>query len=424
MPLFLDILREVWLLTGQMAPYLLLGFLVAGFLSAFISPQWVERHLGGRGWKPVAKSALFGVPLPLCSCGVIPVSASIRAQGASRGATVGFLLSTPQTGVDSILATYALLGPVYAVYRPLVALITGIIGGTLVSALVPDNDSPTDSTPEVKGCSDDCGQIEQHHDNRFLGAMKYGFITLPRDIAKALLVGIVVAGIIAALVPQDALGAYLGGGILAIIAMIAVGIPIYVCATASIPLALGFIHLGASPGAALAFLIAGPATNAATISVVWKVLGRRTAFIYFSAVAVAALFSGLLLDFIYMRLDASGFGIHHHTHHEATGGLGHLWSILLIAVLLISYLEPYLRKTGSTNTDQNRTDTPHFLRLNIEGMTCSHCVNTVTRALQNAPGVQSASVDLSTGNADIQGKDLDPASLIHTIDKLGYKASR
>lgn len=422
MDLMLDILREAWNLTGQMSPYLLLGFLVAGLLSAFISPQWVERHLGGRGWKPVAKSALLGVPLPLCSCGVIPVSASIRAHGASRGATVGFLLSTPQTGVDSILATYAMLGPIYAIYRPLVALITGIMGGTLVSALTSE-DQPTPKTrSSIEACSDSCGAIN-HHENRFLGAMKYGFITLPRDIAKALVVGIAIAAIISALVPQDALGAYLGGGVLAIFAMIAVGIPIYVCATASIPLALGFIHLGASPGAALAFLIAGPATNAAAISVVWKVLGRRTAFIYFFTVAVASLLSGLLLDGIYTRLEGSGFGMAHHAHHAEESGLGALWAILLIAVLLGSCLEPYLRRSSSNENTPPPSAAAKTLRLKIEGMTCSHCVNTITRTLTNLAGVESAKVDLASGTADIQGQELVPAALIAEITALGYKAS-
>ena len=127
----IDPLWASWSVLAQMAPYLLFGFFTAGMLSVLISPEWVERHLGGRGWLPIIKAAALGVPLPLCSCGVIPVTASIRNHGASRGATVAFLLSTPQTGVDSIFATYALLGPVYAIYRPVVALITGVIGGVV-----------------------------------------------------------------------------------------------------------------------------------------------------------------------------------------------------------------------------------------------------------------------------------------------------
>jgi len=246
-----------------MAPYLLFGFGIAGILQVILPDTWLQKHLGGSGLKPVIKAVLLGVPLPLCSCGVIGVSASLRRQGASRAAITGFLIATPQTGVDSILATWGLLGPVLGVFRPLIAFVTGIAGGAAV-ALVERKEECCTSARSNDRPDQECCPVDGKVKRGLLEVLRYGFVTLPRDIAKPLVVGIVLSGLMGALLPQDVLAPYIGGGMLAMVVMVAIGIPLYVCATASIPLAVGFIHLGASPGAALAFLIAGPATNAAT----------------------------------------------------------------------------------------------------------------------------------------------------------------
>ena len=187
---------ESWAVLGEMAPYLLFGFLMAGVLSVCISPEFVERHLGGRGFGPVVKAALFGVPLPLCSCGVIPVAASFRRHGASRAATTSFLLSTPQTGVDSIAITYALLGAAFAIYRPIIALATGLLGGLLVMLFGRSkrNGGPADDQPPE--CHDSCCSEEGPKRNIVWRALEHGFITLPRDIGWPLLIGVVFAGAI------------------------------------------------------------------------------------------------------------------------------------------------------------------------------------------------------------------------------------
>jgi uncharacterized protein len=285
---------ELWLTLTAMAPYLLFGFAVAGALSIAVSQETVERHMGGRGLLPVFKAALIGVPLPLCSCGVIPVATSLRKHGASKGATVAFLLSTPQTGVDSILVTYALLGPVFAIFRPIVAFVTGLVGGWLTDVMEPDKSKePEHGGP--KKCHDECC-AHTHNQNRFVRALRHGFVVLPRDISKPLIAGLVIAGVIAGLVPPDFFAGRLGSGIWAMLAMMLLGIPLYVCATASVPIAAALIMKGVSPGAALVFLITGPATNAATIAIIWKVLGRRTALVYLGTVAVTALGAGILLD--------------------------------------------------------------------------------------------------------------------------------
>ena len=341
---FARILAESWFVLGQMAPYLLLGFAVAGGLSVWVSPEWVERHLGGRGMWPVLKASLFGVPLPLCSCGVIPVSASMRRHGASRAATTAFLLSTPQTGVDSIAVTYALLGPVFAVFRPLAAFLTGLVGGGLVHWF-GERDERAPAGAGKEACCHSCCEGKEEA-GKLVRAWRHGFVALPKDVALALLVGVVIAGGLAALVPEDSLAGYVGGGVLSVLIMMAVGVPVYVCATASVPIAAGFMHMGASPGAALAFLIAGPATNAATVATTWKVLGRRTAMIYLLTVAASAFGCGLLLDGFMPaaagtlpQLAAHEHGMVQWYHHAA--------AVVLVLVFVFSWV--YGRESGAAH---------------------------------------------------------------------------
>ncbi|RKY24696.1 MAG: hypothetical protein DRP83_07265 [Planctomycetota bacterium] len=286
---------QFWLVLGEMAPYLLFGFFVAGVLSVFISPELVDRHLGGGGLWPIFKASAFGVPLPLCSCGVIPVATSMRKHGASRAATTAFLISTPQTGVDSILATFSLLGPVLAIYRPLAALLSGILGGVVVSAT--EKDAAPNSEPIHDKCTDACCEGKETK-SRMAQAISYGFVTLPRDVARPLLLGLAIAAILSALVPSDYFSQLVPPGPLQILLLMLVGVPIYICATASIPIAAGLILAGVSPGAAFALLMTGPATNAATLATIWKIMGRRTCLIYLGTMLVAALLGGLLLDHI------------------------------------------------------------------------------------------------------------------------------
>ena len=288
-----DIGRILWNTLGEMAPFLLFGFLMAGLLAVLIPVRQVERHLGGHGFWPVFKAALFGIPLPLCSCSVIPVATSLRKHGASRGAATAFLISTPQTGVDSILVTLSLLGPVFAVFRPLAALVSGLLGGAVVDVLEPH---AKDAEAEAARCEDVC--CAGNGRGKLGRALLHGFVELPRDIGRPLLVGVVVAGAIGGLVPQNYFVG-VGSGVAAILVMMLVGVPIYVCATASIPIALALWTAGVSPGAVLAFLMTGPATNAAGIATIWKILGPRTAVVYLVSVMVTAFGAGLALDHLF-----------------------------------------------------------------------------------------------------------------------------
>jgi uncharacterized membrane protein YraQ (UPF0718 family) len=289
------IIMDFWHTVVAMSPYLLFGFFMAGVLSMLVSQNLVERHLGGRGIWPVLKASLFGVPLPLCSCSVIPVSMSLRKHGASKGSTIAFLLSTPQTGVDSIFVTFSLLGLVFAIFRPIAAFITGLIGGILVDTFgqrLPNEEQP------IPKCSDECCSGGGNVAGKVLRGLKYGFVTLPRDIGRPMLIGLFFAAAITALVPEGYFADKLGTGVFAMVVMMLVGIPIYVCATASVPIAAALMLRGLTPGAAFVFLMTGPATNAASFVTIWKILGGRTAIIYLATVAGCAMLSGILLDYI------------------------------------------------------------------------------------------------------------------------------
>jgi uncharacterized membrane protein YraQ (UPF0718 family) len=325
---------DFWGVIVQMAPFLLLGFLVAGLLSVFIPGSAVERHLGGRGLLPIMKASFIGVPLPLCSCGVIPVAASLRQHGASKGATVSFLLSTPETGVDSILVTWSLLGPVVAIFRPVVAFITGVIGGAAID-LIDSRDGKINTAKLT--CKDDCCNAEAKG-SKYAKAFRYGFVSLPKDIGPSMMLGILVAAVIGVIVPEDFFAPVLGGGIVSMFLMMSVGVPMYVCASASVPIAAALIAKGVSPGAAWVFLMTGPATNAAAIATIWNVLGRRTAIIYLLTLAVCAITSGIVLDLIITGADITVTGQH---DQAAPGIIEHALAVVLFAMLVWSTIAKF-----------------------------------------------------------------------------------
>ena len=255
--LYLDDLLE---LTNEMSPYLLLGFLFAGILSVYLKQQRISKYLGGKNLKSVFNASIFGVPLPLCSCGVIPTGVSLYKNGASKSSTVSFLISTPQTGVDSILVTYSMLGLPFAVIRPVVALLTGLFGGLL--------NIPYDKEIKVKDY--DNANKEKENGSRFINMLKYAFVTFLQDISKWLVIGLLLAALISVLVPDNYFENNFSNPLFGMIMILAVSVPLYVCATGSVPIAAVLLMKGLSPGAALVFLMAGPATNIATLTVLSK----------------------------------------------------------------------------------------------------------------------------------------------------------
>jgi hypothetical protein len=400
-----NFILELWNLTKDMSPYLLLGFLIAGILSVVISPASVEKNLGGKGLFPIVKASLFGIPLPLCSCGVIPVATSLYKHGANKSATTSFLISTPQTGVDSILITYSLLGPIFAIFRPIAALLAGIVGGLAVE--IADNGSESNVKPST--------QVIDNDKSFFRRIYEYGFISLPQDIGKPLILGIVVAAMIAMIVPEDFFASYFGNGFMGLIIMMFAGIPIYVCATASVPIALALMIKGLSPGAAFVFLMTGPATNAATISTVWKILGKQTAFIYLAAVSGSSLVAGFFINLFSSEIDSH---IHNHDHWMMPVWLQITSSVLLLAILTNSLLRLYFPSifVSDESIKVNETD----LVVSVGGMTCNHCVNSVTNAISEVINVENVDVDLGSGKTKINGNNINIDEVVEAITSSGY----
>ena len=406
-------LREMWVLCLEMAPYLLLGMLVSGLISIFIDSSFIFKHIGQKNAGSVLKSTLFGIPLPLCSCGVIPVAATLRESGASKGATVSFLVSTPQTGVDSIFLTYGMLGPVFALFRPLAALASGFFSGIVI------NNFDHDMHHHLSG-SDNAPKTKESLDKRIISGVKYGFLTLPADIVIPLTQGLVVAAAIAILIPPQFIAEHFSSSnLIQYTMMLAVSLPIYVCATASIPIAVVLMAKGITPGAAFIFLMAGPATNASSIAVIKNILGKRTLYHYLVLIAFTAISFGYILDnFLTITLpDMSS-----HTHHHVMDDYGSIiLSVIFLAILVNAYF--YRSKSESTDSkdiENNIENDQEKIAITVDGMTCSHCKESVESAIYSFSGVASASVDLLTGNVIVVGSGLDETALKEKITAKGF----
>ncbi len=346
--LFIEVMHNSWTMLTEIAPYLITGFFVAGLLQWLIKPTFVRQQLGRQSLKSVLKATIIGIPMPLCSCSVIAVAASIRKSGASKGATASFLSSTPQTGVDSILATYALMGGFFTFVRVLVAFITGIISGLLVQLITKKsvqknmliiNDTkltPVNSIDEgsnLEALAPGKNSLHNTSDSTNLPqALQHGLIVLPADLFRALTFGILVAGVITTFVPESLLSTHIGEGYKGFFFATIVSLPLYICATASIPMAYALICAGLSPGAALIFLIIGPATNTTTISAAWALIGRQSTFIYLLSIVCVAWFAGWMLD---SSLSHSLTNSMFHEHQVSSQQfLRHLWGILLVCLLI------------------------------------------------------------------------------------------
>ncbi|GAB4270536.1 MAG: SO_0444 family Cu/Zn efflux transporter [Deferrisomatales bacterium] len=297
-------LLESWEVLADAAPYLLFGFLAAGLIHGLVPTDLVAKHLGRGRFLPVLKAALFGIPLPLCSCGVLPAALGLRKKGASKGATVSFLVSTPETGVDSIALTYALMDPLMTLFRPLSAFVTAVVAGVAENLLGRDGE-PAPPEPLPCGCADEAPASHLPLRTRVRQGFRFAFRDLLGDLAPWLAAGFVLAGLISVLVPADFVSTHLGGGWLPRVVMLAVGIPLYMCATASTPIAAALLLKGLSPGAALVFLLAGPATNLASLTALLGTLGVAATARYLLSISVSALAMGTALDAVYSALGVS-----------------------------------------------------------------------------------------------------------------------
>jgi len=354
-------------LSNAMAPYIIFGLLFAGILHELVPDSLVTKHLGRDNVSSVVKSTLFGIPLPVCSCGVIPLATSIKKSGASSGATLSFLISTPITGVDSILATYGMFGWAFTLYRVFTSMLMAMIAGILTNVFgtqpEPEQKAPAFSMAaptkpaapvgfsmaapkkeeESSCCSSGCGCSDETKKRfSFTAALRYAFVTLLGDIAKPLFWGLIVGALITVAVPDD-LGALLAEhGWLSYLIVIAVAVPMYVCATASLPIAAGLMLSGVSAGAAFVFLSAGPATNTVTIGVVKKMLGSRALGIYLGSIVIGSIVFGLILDWLFVRAEIDPKALVH--LHEEAGIVAVASSLLLWGLVLYFIAKPWFRK--------------------------------------------------------------------------------
>ena len=412
-------MQEIIHLINEMSPFLLLGFLLAGLMHAFIPNRLYTTYLSGNSLKSVVYAALFGVPLPLCSCGVIPTAMSIRKEGASKGATVSFLIATPQTGVDSIFATYSLLGLPFAIIRPIVAFFTAIVGGQAVNLFNKKEVVAAEHT-EQRDYS------EKHHTfvEKIIEALRYGFIEMMGDIGKWLVIGLIVAGLITTFVPQEFFAVFADNSFMSILLVLCISIPMYVCATGSIPIAVALMLKGLTPGAALVLLMAGPAANAASILIINKVLGRKTLIIYLATIALGAIGFGLGIDYLLPRewftptLAKTADCCDNHVEWFSIG------CTILLALLLIYALINHLRGHKHCHCDEGdgtcEAHADQVRRFTIKGMNCSHCATNAENAIRKVEGVESVKVDLASETATIVGNAKDE-DIAQAVEAIGFK---
>ena len=419
-PSFFTAFVEVFI---EMAPYLAFGLLVAGVLHIFVRKSFIIKHLGTHGFMSTVKASLLGVPLPLCSCSVVPTALSLRKSGASQGATLSFLISTPQTGVESIAATWGMMGPVFAIFRPVAAFITGVVGGSIASATAPQIEDEEIALEEEVVVSLSLGE-------KFKELFRYGFVELMDDLAFNLLIGIMISAVITSLIPEsykEQLIAILGDKVLLqMLIVMVIAVPMYICATASIPIALSLTALGFSPAAAFVFLITGPATNAATITVIAGKLGKRIAVIYLATIVILAIPFGFLLQYIYHYLGIDMGSAMGHMHGEHGTPWWKLVSALFFAFFMLGslwrvYGKPLVRKFkkrdgGVSMTSENKIFT-------VSGMTCKNCVRHVVETAEAVKNAENVEVSLEAGTLVMSG-DIDSAVVIEQLAKAGYATTQ
>jgi len=352
-------LEALWQLSVAMAPYILFGLLFAGILHELVPDSIVTKHLGKDTISSVVKSTVFGIPLPVCSCGVIPLATSIKKSGASKGATLSFLISTPITGVDSIMATYGIFGWIFTIYRAITSMIIAMVAGILTnifdkedeikkpafSAVTPQSNTFIINTPKEESCcsTDSCCDNESGSKKfSFITAMKYAFVTLLGDIAKPLFWGLLLGALITVAIPENLSEVLKEYSWFSYLIVIAIAVPMYVCATASLPIAAGLMLSGVSAGAAFVFLCAGPATNTVTIGVVKKMLGSRSLAIYLGSIVIGSILFGLGLDYIFDITSIDPASLIH--LHEEASIIATVSAVILWVFVLWFVAKPYFVK--------------------------------------------------------------------------------
>jgi uncharacterized membrane protein YraQ (UPF0718 family)/copper chaperone CopZ len=374
-----------------------------------VPANFFERHLAKENFKSVLLAALIGVPLPLCSCGVIPTAISLRKDGASRGATVSFMISTPQIGVDSIIATYSMMGLPFAIVRPLAALLTSIAGGAVTTWFSKDE------IVVRQNCS--C-ETKENTRNRFVMFLKYSFIDLVQNIGKWLVIGLMIGTLITILVPDSFFTDLNLPSIVTMLIVLLIAIPMYVCSTGSIPIAAALMLKGLSPGAALVLLIAGPGVSVASLLVVGKSLGKKQLLFYLGSIILGSMICGLFVDNFLPRewfaitslCETSG-------HCASHAGVSASWfeivsGIFLVLLLINAFMLKFFKKEETVNENQ--------VVYRIDGMSCNHCKNSVEKAIKALDNVEDVEVILGKKEAVVTGKPNDEI-VKKTVEELGFE---
>jgi uncharacterized membrane protein YraQ (UPF0718 family)/copper chaperone CopZ len=371
----MSIISNIWMTFHELAPWLLLGTIISSLLHKFLPTGFIHQQLQGK--KGVLKAVMLGVPLPLCSCGVIPAGLGLKKDGSSDGATIGFIISTPQTGIDSILVSASFLGWPFAIFKVIAAAVTGIIGGLLGEALLPAPQTNSNTTIENKVVS-------------WNDTWEHGLEIL-RSIWKWLLFGVLLSALISEFIsPNQIQGLGTVGTIGAMLGALLISVPLYVCATASVPIAAALVYSGFPLGAALVFLMAGPATNIATIGAIRQELGNKATTIYLSTVVLGSLSLGWGFDFLLS--DIPQMALHsHETEHWATATV-----LLLIGLFLLFLIEELKLKFQKIEVLETAIEVP------IEGLTCGGCVNKLSKVLNADENVQKVFVSLEEHKAVIE----------------------
>ncbi|MBE6291298.1 MAG: heavy metal-associated domain-containing protein [Bacteroidales bacterium] len=436
-------MQEIINLINEMSPYLLLGFGIAGLMHTFVPNRLYSRYLSGHNFRSVFYAAALGVPLPLCSCGVLPTAMSLRREGASKGATTSFLIATPQTGIDSIMATYSLMGLPFAIIRPLAALVTALLGGTLVNLF--DKSNEKDSCVSVQ-----VDEKSLSFKGKIVEALRYGYVEMMQDIGKWLIIGLLVAGLITVAVPDGFFTAFLDRPLLGMLLVLVCAVPMYLCATGSIPIAVALMLKGMTPGAALVLLMAGPAVNVASILVIRKVLGKRTLWLYLAAIVGGAFAFALGIDCLLPRVwFSNSLAVISASCHTHTPWFNILCSVILLGLLVNALIRRFVRKSahegcscdgichepeiptqGVEKTSPEEIEIVNFpdrceerseKQFFVAGMHCNHCRNSVLRAVGNLAGVDTVMVDLQSGKMLVRGVAKTEA-IVQAVEGLGFTA--
>lgn len=391
-----------WEIMLALAPWLVLGAAVSGLIHVLLPSDFIGRHLTGKG--SIVKAVAMGIPLPLCSCGVIPAGLGLKKDGASDGASVGFLISTPQTGVDSIFVAAAFLGWPFALFKVAAAAITGMVGGLLTESMGgPTKPYADESSSENDASSSNFKAFVEHAED------------LIRSIWGWLVFGVAVSAAIGTWLPTEGLEQLATWGpVMAMLIMLVISLPLYVCATASVPIAAALVAGGFPFGAALVFLMAGPATNVATIGVIYRAFGGRILGIYLFTIIAGSIGLGLAYDAWFPTAVTE---VMNHGEHEAWWATA---SAVVLTALFIRYAaSDAMRWVNARRANSMPADTR--IVVGVEGMTCGNCVARLERELNAEERIRFASVSLNPGQAIVES-DLDRSQVAALINQTGFKS--